>query len=85
MITVMLSDLYTIGVRRWYHILMKLFWALALFAASLSAAVNQQLKQVNTVYILAMSGGMDQYLAESFDQYGRVAGSHRSAESRRDY
>src|SRR5580704_2970029 len=63
MITVMLCDLYTIGCRRWYHILMKLFWNLALFSALLTAAVNPQLKQVSTVYILPMSGGMDQYLA----------------------
>jgi len=42
---------------------MKLFWALALFSAAIPAAVNPQLKQVNTVYILSMSGGMDQYLA----------------------
>jgi hypothetical protein len=43
---------------------MKLFWALALLAASVPAAVNQQLKQVTTVYILGMTGGMDQYLAD---------------------
>ncbi len=49
---------------------MKLFWALALFAASLSAAVNQQLKQVTTVYILGMSGGMDQYLADRLTSMG---------------
>ena len=49
---------------------MKLFWALALFAASVPAAVNQQLKQVNTVYILAMSGGMDQYLANRLTTMG---------------
>ena len=42
---------------------MKLFWALAFLAASLIAAVNPQLKQVNSVYILGMSSGMDQFLA----------------------
>jgi hypothetical protein len=70
MITVMLCDLYTIVGRRWYHILMKLFCALALLAASVPAAVNQQLKQVTTVYILGMSGGMDQYLANRLTRMG---------------
>jgi hypothetical protein len=42
---------------------MKLFWALAFLAASPIAAVNPQLKQVNSVYILGMSSGMDQFLA----------------------
>ena len=55
--------------RRWYHILMKLFCVLALFAGSL-AAVNPQLKQVNTVYILAMGSGMDQYLANRLTTLG---------------
>jgi type IV secretory pathway VirB10-like protein len=49
---------------------MKLFWALALFAASAPAAVNEQLKQVNTVYILSMSSGMDQYLANRLTTMG---------------
>ena len=49
---------------------MKLFYALALLAVSVPAAVNQQLKQVNTVYILAMSGGMDQYLANRLTTMG---------------
>jgi hypothetical protein len=70
MITVMLCDLYTIAGGRWYHILMKLFCALVLLAASVPAAVNQQLKQVNTVYILGMSGGMDQYLANRLTNMG---------------
>ena len=56
--------------RRWYHILMKLFFVLALIAASLPAAVNPQLKQVSNVYILAMSGGMDQYLANQLTTLG---------------
>jgi len=42
---------------------MKLFWALALFAAAPIWAVNPQLKQVTAVYILGMGSGMDQYLA----------------------
>lgn len=44
---------------------MKLFWAFAFLAASPIAAVNPQLKQVNAVYILGMSSGMDQFLANS--------------------
>jgi hypothetical protein len=39
-------------------------------AASVPAAVNQQLKQVSTVYILGMSGGMDQYLANRLTRTG---------------
>jgi hypothetical protein len=49
---------------------MKLFCAIALFAGSVSAAVNPQLKQVSKVYILAMSGGMDQYLANRLTVMG---------------
>jgi hypothetical protein len=49
---------------------MKLFCALALFAISLPAAVKPELKQVNTVYILSMTGGMDQYLANSMTTLG---------------
>jgi hypothetical protein len=49
---------------------MKLFYALALLATSVPAAINQQLKQVNTVYILGMSGGMDQYLANRLTTMG---------------
>lgn len=49
---------------------MKLFCALALLAASVPAAVNQQLKQVTTVYILGMSSGMDQYLANRLTRMG---------------
>ncbi len=49
---------------------MKLFCALALFAGSLAAAVNPQLKQVNTVYILSMGSSMDQYLANRLTTLG---------------
>ncbi len=49
---------------------MKLFCALALVAVSLPAAVNPQLKQVNTVYILGMSGGLDQFLANQLTSSG---------------
>jgi hypothetical protein len=76
LITVMLCALYTIRLkapvqrRHWYHILMKLFCTLALFAISVPAAVKPELKQVNTVYILSMTGGMDQYLANSMTTLG---------------
>jgi len=49
---------------------MKLFYAMALFAAAAVAGVNPQLKQVNRVYILGMSGGMDQYLANRLTSLG---------------
>jgi len=49
---------------------MKLFGILAIAAALVPAAVNPQLRQINTVYILAMSGGMDQYLANSLTSLG---------------
>jgi hypothetical protein len=49
---------------------MKLFCAFALAALSVAAAVSPQLKQVNAVYILAMSGGMDQYLANQLTTAG---------------
>ena len=50
---------------------MKLFCGLVLGAAVLTlAAVNPQLKQVNTVYILAMAGGMDQFLANQITASG---------------
>jgi hypothetical protein len=50
---------------------MKLFCGLVLGAATFAlAAVNPQLKQVNTVYILAMSGGMDQFLANQITASG---------------
>jgi hypothetical protein len=49
---------------------MKLFCALALLAASVPAAVNPELKQVNTVYILSMGSGMDQYLANRLTTLG---------------
>ncbi len=42
---------------------MKLLSVLALSTVGILAAVNPQLKQVNTIYILPMTAGMDQYLA----------------------
>jgi len=47
---------------------MKLFSFLALAAASAFAAAPQ-LQQVNRVYILAMSSGMDQFLANQLTKY----------------
>jgi hypothetical protein len=50
---------------------MKLFCGLLLGATTIAfAAVNPQLKQVNTVYILAMTGGMDQFLANQITASG---------------
>src|SRR5882762_479434 len=49
---------------------MKLFCALALFAASLPAALNPDLKRVNTVYVLPMGSGMDQFLANRLTTMG---------------
>jgi hypothetical protein len=50
---------------------MKLFCGLVLGAAIVTLAdVNPQLKQVNTVYILAMTGGMDQFLANQITASG---------------
>jgi hypothetical protein len=73
----MRCDLYTIEVfaparprPRCYHILMKLFSFLALLAAGAMAAVNPQIQKVNRVYILAMRGGMDQFLATQFTKLG---------------
>ena len=49
---------------------MKWFWLLALAVPSLSAAAHPQLKQVNTVYILAMGHGADQFLANQLTSAG---------------
>ena len=50
---------------------MKLFCALAALAAtSAFATVNPQLHQVKRVYILAMSAGMDQFLANQLAKSG---------------
>jgi hypothetical protein len=49
---------------------MKLFCILTAFAATAFATVNPQLREVKRVYILAMSGGMDQYLANQLAKAG---------------
>jgi hypothetical protein len=49
---------------------MKLFCALALAATAAFAGVNPQLHEVKRVYILAMSSGMDQFLANEFTKSG---------------
>jgi hypothetical protein len=61
---------------------MKWFYGLVLFAATLApAAVNPQLKQVTAVYILSMTGGMDQFLANRLTASGVfivVADAHKA-------
>jgi len=49
---------------------MKWFWPLVLVVPSLFAAVRPELKQVNTVYILAMGNGVDQFLANQLTSAG---------------
>lgn len=49
---------------------MKFICALVCFAVCLPAAVNPQLKQINTIYILGMGNGMDQYLANQMTALG---------------
>ena len=43
---------------------------MALLATSLWAAINADLKHVSSVYILPMSGGMDQFLANRLTTLG---------------
>lgn len=57
-------------MRRWYHGLMKLSLALLIAAFSFAAGVNPQMKLVNSVYILSMGGGMDQFLANQLTSSG---------------
>jgi hypothetical protein len=49
---------------------MKLFSLLTVLAAAAFASVNPQLHEVKRVYILAMGGGMDQYLANRLTNAG---------------
>jgi len=58
---------------------MKPFWSMAPFsrvagvaflAVTLAAAANPRLKEVSSVYILSMNGGMDQYLANQLTNAG---------------
>jgi hypothetical protein len=53
-----------------YHVLMKLFCVMALFAVSLLAVINPDLKHVSSIYILPMSSGMDQFLANQLTTLG---------------
>jgi hypothetical protein len=56
---------------RWYHILMKLFCAWIMLAATAAfAGVNPQLHEVKRVYILAMSASLDQFLASQLAKAG---------------
>ncbi|MGA2599227.1 MAG: hypothetical protein ABSH09_19820 [Bryobacteraceae bacterium] len=65
----MLFDLYTFYIPS-YHVHMKLFAFALLFCSALGATNLAQLKQVQTVYILPMSSGMDQYLANKLARGG---------------
>ncbi|HMD48885.1 MAG TPA: hypothetical protein VKG79_07295 [Bryobacteraceae bacterium] len=55
----------------------------ALVAVTLVAAVNPRLKQVSSVYIFSMSGGMDQYLANQLTSAGvfRVVADPKKADA----
>lgn len=65
----MLFDLYTFYIPS-YHVHMKLFAFALLLCSALGATDLAQLKQVQTVYILPMSSGMDQYLANKLARGG---------------
>ena len=54
----------------WYHVLMKWIFVPALLCAGLLAAVNPQLAQVRTVYLLPMGSGLDQHLATRITELG---------------
>ena len=49
---------------------MKLFLGALLLCAAAAASDNPQLKQVQSVYILSMGSGMDQYLANKISREG---------------
>ena len=49
---------------------MKWFCALVLSSIALSGAANPQLKQVQSIYILPMGSGMDQFLANRLTKLG---------------
>lgn len=71
MITVMLFDLYT-PKNPSYHVVMKFLpFALLVFAGAITAE-NVALKQVQSVYILPMRSGMDQYLANKIVRHGTL-------------
>ncbi len=67
--TVMLFDLYTPNNPS-YHVGMKLFPLALLFCAAIFATDQAQLRQVQSVYILPMGSGMDQYLANKISRQG---------------
>src|SRR5712691_9558147 len=49
---------------------MKWFCALVLSSIALTGAANPQLKQVQSIYILPMGSGMDQFLANRLTKLG---------------
>jgi hypothetical protein len=50
---------------------MRWLYLLSLAAMSAHAGLNPQLEHVQTIYILPMNGGMDQFLANRLTQYGK--------------
>ena len=70
--TVMLFFLYMPGQTHnpSYHVDMKWFPIALLLSTAILAAEMPQLKQVQSVYILPMSSGMDQYLANKIVRQG---------------
>jgi hypothetical protein len=71
---------------------MKQFWSMAPFcsvasvvlvAVTFAAAANPRLKQISSVYILSMNGGMDQYLANQLASAGvfRVVADPKKADA----
>ena len=65
---------------------MKQFWTMAgalCIALTLAGAPNPRLKEVSSVYLLAMRGGMDQYLANQLTNTGilRVVADPKKADA----
>ena len=56
---------------------MRWFCSAALFGALAFAAVNPQLLQVHSVYLLPMSSGMDQFLANRLTRSREHASGYR--------
>lgn len=64
-------DLYT-QVFQAIMVVMKLFWLAALACFVALGASNPQLLQVQSVYILPMGSGMDQFLANRLARFAKM-------------